>query len=663
MFSSSPLPSPPLIFDLGAHTLRAGVAGDALPRWIAPSVVGLPHAALSSSSFGLFSGSDETGCHASRNAGPRALLSLAPLNPLEKRDHVELSPVVFYQPSALRANAGSGNGGTSKEDKEEKAKKKRKNEDFKKEDRGAEGACSVLGAAGGWGNAPGVYSVDMPGFRRLLETACGPRGLDEGTLEGRSVLLTEPNVTNRSLRDSFAEMLFEDLKVSRAFLCKKAALACFGCARTSGIVADVGHSNTSVCAVQEGFVLQKAVQEFPFAASHCAAFSRGVLQHHGVAVTPGFAVVRTPLKAEKGTRKGEKEERERGRRKGATAPGERRRSAEHDAGLGRSGAKAEDDGRGAETKAGEDCALPGVSRVVDEKNNEVVHVAPCPHVTASYRDWGELHIVEVLGECRSRQDAAAMVTASLSSAASQASRGRPKAGLRRGKASASRGSSESGRETVSGGAEGEKKRDEREKRDEDEDRAQAFVLPDGTKLSGAVTDAIRAAVPETLFSAPMRLHYFSLFGPAGSGREESERVGKAVCDRELVEAVKACVLSAGSSRRDTTATVIPTGGGSLYPGFLDRFREEMQALQQDPSLAVLLAAHRQAALASLDADGASGLCTPLRVVASPVDAERHFASWIGGSILGCLGSFSQFCVTQAEYDEYGARVAIDRKCP
>ncbi|OXB70651.1 UNVERIFIED_CONTAM: hypothetical protein H355_008313 [Colinus virginianus] len=54
---------------------------------------------------------------------------------------------------------------------------------------------------------------------------------------------------------------------------------------------------------------------------------------------------------------------------------------------------------------------------------------------------------------------------------------------------------------------------------------------------------------------------------------------------------------------------------------------------------------------------------PLRVVASPVDVERRFATWIGGSILSCLGSFPQFAVTKEEYEEYGTRVAIGRKCP
>jgi actin-related protein len=36
---------------------------------------------------------------------------------------------------------------------------------------------------------------------------------------------------------------------------------------------------------------------------------------------------------------------------------------------------------------------------------------------------------------------------------------------------------------------------------------------------------------------------------------------------------------------------------------------------------------------------------------SPI--ERKYSSWIGGSILGCLGSFQQMWVSKQEYEESG----------
>lgn len=94
-------------------------------------------------------------------------------------------------------------------------------------------------------------------------------------------------------------MLFFCFQVSHGFLCKKAALACFGCARTSSIVVDVGHSNTSVCAVEEGYVLQKSVQEVLFGSSHLTSYARSVLlspvNHNNISsITPGYAVTRFP---------------------------------------------------------------------------------------------------------------------------------------------------------------------------------------------------------------------------------------------------------------------------------------------------------------------------------------------------------------------------------
>lgn len=33
--------------------------------------------------------------------------------------------------------------------------------------------------------------------------------------------------------------------------------------------------------------------------------------------------------------------------------------------------------------------------------------------------------------------------------------------------------------------------------------------------------------------------------------------------------------------------------------------------------------------------------------------ERRYSSWVGGSILGCLGSFQQLWVSKQEYEESG----------
>lgn len=47
---------------------------------------------------------------------------------------------------------------------------------------------------------------------------------------------------------------------------------------------------------------------------------------------------------------------------------------------------------------------------------------------------------------------------------------------------------------------------------------------------------------------------------------------------------------------------------------------------------------------------------------SPGMQERAICSWLGGSILGSLGTFHDMWITKAEYEEWGSAI-INRKCP
>ena len=49
-------------------------------------------------------------------------------------------------------------------------------------------------------------------------------------------------------------------------------------------------------------------------------------------------------------------------------------------------------------------------------------------------------------------------------------------------------------------------------------------------------------------------------------------------------------------------------------------------------------------------------------VLAPSIAERPVCNWLGGSILGSMGSFHDMWVTKAEYEEWGAAI-VNRKCP
>jgi actin-related protein len=84
--------------------------------------------------------------------------------------------------------------------------------------------------------------------------------------------------------------------------------------------------------------------------------------------------------------------------------------------------------------------------------------------------------------------------------------------------------------------------------------------------------------------------------------------------------------------------VIVTGGGACMPNLTERIRDEVE---------LMIHTH-----------------TPgWRVkVLSPDFRERSVGSWIGGSIVASLPTFSEMWMTKAEYDEYGAAL-VNRKCP
>jgi len=50
-----------------------------------------------------------------------------------------------------------------------------------------------------------------------------------------------------------------------------------------------------------------------------------------------------------------------------------------------------------------------------------------------------------------------------------------------------------------------------------------------------------------------------------------------------------------------------------------------------------------------------------KISSPPTTAERRFSSWIGGSILGSLGTFHQMWISKQEYEETG-RFIVDKKC-
>lgn len=85
-------------------------------------------------------------------------------------------------------------------------------------------------------------------------------------------------------------------------------------------------------------------------------------------------------------------------------------------------------------------------------------------------------------------------------------------------------------------------------------------------------------------------------------------------------------------RKDLYASIVLSGGNTMYPGIAERLTKEVTAL----------------APAGVE----------IKVVAPP---DRKYSGWIGGSIIASLSTFQKMWIFKAEYDEFGPSI-VHRKC-
>ena len=85
-------------------------------------------------------------------------------------------------------------------------------------------------------------------------------------------------------------------------------------------------------------------------------------------------------------------------------------------------------------------------------------------------------------------------------------------------------------------------------------------------------------------------------------------------------------------RKDLYLNVIFAGGTSMFPGIADRMQKELGGL----------------APAGLN----------VRILAP---LERKYSTWIGGSIMASLSTFSKISISKEDYDEFGSKI-VHRMC-
>ncbi|KAH8596613.1 actin family [Bisporella sp. PMI_857] len=145
-----------------------------------------------------------------------------------------------------------------------------------------------------------------------------------------------------------------------------------------------------------------------------------------------------------------------------------------------------------------------------------------------------------------------------------------------------------------------------------------FEMPDG---SNQLWTAERYTPAEGLFSPRHALPVPNEPAPAPG--------------QSLPEMIKASLGAADMDvRPHLLANVVVTGGATLMNGFTDRLNNELVALYPGAKV---------------------------KIQAAGLTAERRFGSWIGGSILGSLGTFHQMWISRKEYEEFGANV-VEKRC-
>jgi actin-related protein len=135
--------------------------------------------------------------------------------------------------------------------------------------------------------------------------------LRQSDLSSHPLMLVERSYNPPPIRQQLLQVMFEEQGVPALFLARDAALACFGCGRVTGTVVDLGYSGTTVSPVYDGYVEAKGIRRSPvglqavdeyilqqmdrlYGAGIAARKKRGSSASAAAAVIPALYQVREP---------------------------------------------------------------------------------------------------------------------------------------------------------------------------------------------------------------------------------------------------------------------------------------------------------------------------------------------------------------------------------
>jgi actin-related protein len=225
--------------------------------------------------------------------------------------------------------------------------------------------------------------------------------------------------------------------------------------------------------------------------------------------------------------------------------------------------------------------------------------------------------------------------------------------------------------------------------------SKAFTLPDGTVLD--VPSATRFQVADMLYggeagAAALRQQLFEETQRRIRGYVGMEEVEEDSAQEDVVAAVSAATSTSFKRLRKGKGAASASPVSALTNKALETLVSE-QLTSSNVAAMICDAAYRcerdqQAALLGNVVIGGGGACLGpteqavpdfvkesveamihqhtagwrVKVLSPSSFAERKLLTWLGGSILGSLGSFHEMYMTKAEYDEWGSSL-VHRKCP
>jgi len=104
------------------------------------------------------------------------------------------------------------------------------------------------------------------------------------------VMMSEASWNTRAKREKLCEIMFEKYQVPAFFLCKNAVLSAFANGRATGLVFDTGASITSAVPVHDGYVLQNCIVRTPLGGDSLVAQSKAFLDENKIELVPSYMI-------------------------------------------------------------------------------------------------------------------------------------------------------------------------------------------------------------------------------------------------------------------------------------------------------------------------------------------------------------------------------------